>query len=362
MTLALALKTAQSPPPSQGTKTHSTILFTNNFSTISSSIITHSKYQKSSSQQASKMGSCISKPSILRRGSQVKTVNDKESSLYMLPVEILQYISASFLSADAAASLALCSHSMLNILGSQAFRSLRLERHTIEKIRFLKNLERDLPDWLFCHHCSMFHPVNQKEDPSQRFYYSDETECTRVMGIVSIDLFFNIRYEHAQLIMRNYRLGRPYEIYLKRLSNRYARRRPDYSLESVYTADIVEGELLIHIKHTLRLLKDWDISTIRLNLPAFCSHLIDRWLDSVFAQTLRCRLSHANRLPCIECEKRKVCPKCSTSYQVDIRTLEDLVTEVQVDVWRCLGSCESPFNSEWRKQAERYRPNTRQRK
>ena len=244
----------------------------------------------------------------------------------MLPVEILQYISASFLPADAAASLALCSRSMLNTLGSQAFRSLRLECHTIEKIRFLKNFERDLPDWLFCHHCSMFHPVNQKEDPSQRSYYSDETECTRVMGIVSIHCFFNIRYEHAQLIMRNYRLGRPYEIYLKRLSNRYARRRPDYSLECVYTADIVEGELLIHIKHTLQLLKVWDTSTIRLNLPAFCPHLIERYLDSVFAQTLRCRLSHANRLPCIECEKRMVCPKCSTSYKVDIRSLDNLVT------------------------------------
>ena len=310
------------------------------------------------------MGFCLSKISIKKwRASQVKikTVNDKESSLHLLPVEILQYMSATFLPCDAAASLALCSRSMLRILGSQVFRSLRLECHTIEKTRFLKNLEKDLPDWLFCHHCSMLHPVNHNEDPSKRWYYSDETECTRRNGIVSINYFFNIRYEHAQLIMRNYRLGRPYKIYLKRLSNRYDRHRFDTSLKSVHTADIVEGELLIHIKHTLRLLKDWDISSIRWNFPEFCPHTIEDYRDSVFAQTLRCRLGHANRLPCIECKKRMVCPKCSTSYQVDIRTLKNLVTEVQVDVWRCLGSCESPFNSKWRKQAERYRLNRWQR-
>ena len=314
------------------------------------------------------MGSCLSiqgsrrarrtststSTSTSRRGSQVRTVHDKESSLHALPVEILQYISATFLPPDAAASLALCSRSMLRILGSQAFHSLRSECHTIEKTRFLKNLEKDLPDWLFCHHCSMFHPVDQNRDPRQCRYHSAETECAQVSGFVWIRHDLNIRYEYAQLIMRNYRLGRPYEIYLKRLSNRDARHRPDTSLKSVHTADIIEDELLIYTKHTLRLKKNWDISTIRVNLPSFCTHLFYCYNDSIFAQTLRCRLSHANRLPCIECQKRKHCRECSTSFQVDIRSLGTRVTEVQVDVWRCLGSCESPFNSKWRGQAARY--------
>ena len=321
---------------------------------------------KSRVKQAYKMGSCLSiqgsrraRPtstsnSTSRRASQVRTVNDKESSLQALPVEILQYISATFLPPDAAASLALCSRSMLRILGSQAFHSLRSECHTIEKTRFLKNLEKDLPDWLFCHHCSMFHPVDQNRDPRQCQYFSIETECAQVNGFVSVRYDINIRYEYAQLIMRNYRLGRPYMLYLERLSKKYAKHLSDTSLESLHTADVVEGELLIHIKHTLRLFKDWDVSSIRLNLPSFCHHLIDVYRDSIFAQTLRCRLSHANRLPCIECKKRKHCQGCSTSFQVDIRTLETLVTEVQVDVCRCLGSCESPFTSKWFEQAERY--------
>lgn len=168
---------------------------------------------------------------------------------------------------------------------------------------------------------------------------------------------FHIRYEHAQLLMRNYRLGRPYKINLERLSNRTARYSPETSLKSVVAANIVAGELLLQIKYALRLLKNWDISLIRMNIPELCPHLVDRFRDSIFAQALRCRPSHANRLPCIECKKQKHCLECSPSLQEDTRALENLVTEVQVDVWRCLGSCESPFDSKWRRQADRYLPN-----
>lgn len=299
------------------------------------------------------MGSCLSRISTTRRAVQPETITIKDSSLHVLPVEILQYISTAFLPSDAAASLALCSRSMLRILGSQVLHSLRLKCHAVEQVRFLENLEKDLPDWLLCHYCSAFHPVDQNGDPSQCWRGSEEKVCVRVNGLVSIGCDFRLRYEHAQLIMRNYRLGRPYEINLERFSKRSAMNLPEKSLESVITAKIVAGELLLQIKHTLRLLKIWDISLIRTTIPELCPH-IDRYRDSIFAQALRCRLSHANRLPCIECKKQKHCLKCSTSFQVHIRTLENLVTEVQVDVWRCLGSCESPFDSGWRSQANRY--------
>lgn len=227
----------------------------------------------------------------------------------------------------------------------------------IEKTRFLKNLEKDLPDWLLCHHCSKFHPVDQNGDPSQLWRHFNETECVRVNGVVSITYDFHIRYEHAQLLMRNYRLGRPYRINQERLSKRFTRHLPEASLESAVTASIVAGDLLLQIKYTLRLLKNWNISLIRRNFPALCPHLVDYFRDSIFAQALRCRLSHVNKLPCIECKKQKHCLECSTSFQVEIRTLQNLVTEVRVDVWRCLGSCESPFDSKWRRQADRYLPN-----
>ena len=322
----------------------------------STTSISHPKHHKSFNRQAYNIDSCLSKIPTTERGSQTKTVNEKESSLQMLPVEILQYISTTLLPPDAAASLALCSRSMLRILGSQAFHDLRLECHIIEKTRFLRNLEKDLSDWLFCHNCSMFHPVDLNEDLSKNLYLFKETECARMNGFVSIRYDFNIRYEYAQLIMRNYRLGRPYMLYLERLCEEYDRVYPDGNFKSVQTAEIVEGELLIHCKHTLRLFKNWNVTSIQINFPNFCRHFYNRYIDSNFAQTLRCRLSHANKLPCVECKKRKHCQYCSTSYQVDIRTLETHVIEVHVDVWRCLGSCECPMNSKWRAQAARRPP------
>ena len=299
------------------------------------------------------MGFHLSKSSVPWRHSQMKTLSDKESSLRALPMELLQYISATFLPSDAAASLALCSRSMLRILGTQAFHCLGLECHIVEKTRFLENLEKELLNWLLCHHCSKFHPVNRKADPSQRWYHLNETECARVNGFVPIRHDYTIRYEHTQLIMRNFRLRRPYELYLKRLSKKYARHFPDTGLESAVTADIVEGELLIQIKHTLRLRKNSDMSLIRVMPRELCRHLVGRHRDSIFAQSLRCRLSHASNLPCSECKKRKHCPNCSTSFQVDIRMIETFVTEVCVNIWRCLGSCESPLNPKWRAQADR---------
>lgn len=315
--------------------------------TISSDGIEH---RQSTSSDGAEHDGAEHRQSISSGGSE-------DSSIHVLPVEILQYISAIFLPCDAAASLAICNRSMLKTLGGQALWPLTLECHTIERTRFLKNLEKDLPDWLLCHHCAKFHPVDHDRHPSQPWYSFDETECARVNGVVSIGYHFYLRFEHAQLLMRDYRLGRPYETNLARLfSNRVDRNCRETSLVGVVTANIVAGELLLQIKYTLRLLENWDITLIRRRIPKICSHLNDLLRDSIFAQVLRCRLSHANRLPCIECKTQKLCPKCLTLFQVDIRTQEDLVTEVQVDIWRCLGSCESPFDSEWRRQADRYSP------
>ena len=137
------------------------------------------------------MGFYLSKIS----AGHVKAINNQNSPFLALPVEIIQYISAAFLPADAAASLALCGRSMLKILGSQTLRSLN--RSAIERTRFLKNLEKDLPGWLLCHHCSTFHPVDQNGDPYQRWRFFNERKCVRVNGVVSIGYGCYIRYEYV---------------------------------------------------------------------------------------------------------------------------------------------------------------------
>lgn len=115
------------------------------------------------------MGSCLSAISSTSQTIEVKTIVDEDSSLHVLPLppEILQYISATFLPSHAVACPALCRRPMLKVLEGQALRSLRLERHAIEKTRFLNGLERDLPDRMLCPHCSKLHLDKLNRDLSQ---------------------------------------------------------------------------------------------------------------------------------------------------------------------------------------------------
>ncbi len=112
----------------------------------------------------------------------------------------------------------------------------------------MENFEKDLPDWLLCRYCSKFHPVDQNGYPRQRWHSFSEKKWVRVNGVVSIRYEYHVRYEYAQLLMRNYRLGGPYEMYLKKLSNEFTRRLPEINLKGVVTASIVAGRILLKIK------------------------------------------------------------------------------------------------------------------
>ena len=90
----------------------------------------------------------------------------QSSTFSMLPSEILQHIS-DFLPVSSAVSFALCSRKILWLLGDQALRSLRSADQILERELFLSLLERDLSDWLFCHHCTLFHPVAQDDGPEK---------------------------------------------------------------------------------------------------------------------------------------------------------------------------------------------------
>ena len=287
-------------------------------------------------------------------------INSTGSSLHVLPVEILQYISATLLPLDAAASLSLCNHSMLNLLGDEALHSLRSQTHAVERTRFLKGLEKDCPDLLLCHHCSVLHPVNHNTGPDQDWDndWSDEPQCLQLDGLVKIGNIYRIRFEDAYTLMRDYRLGRDYETKLEKLSVREDFDLPEVYHEEVVTATIVAGELRLHIQYTLRPRIDWDEDFIWDEFAYLCTHIEGYFDDSIFVQALRCNLSHVDGLPCVDCKQIKHCSECSTSFQVEVREPEDLVTEVKIDVWRDLGSCESPFDAKWRSQADQYLLNT----
>ena len=289
----------------------------------------------------------------VRRDPLAEVTNNKEPPLEALPVEILQYISTSFLPCDAAASLSVCSRSMLNTVGARALPVLRLEVHKSERAQFLKTLERDLPKWIFCHHCSVLHPISEDENPYQGLCPQFEPQCVRRDGFVSVGFMYHIRYEHAQRLMRNYRLGKDYKKSLQKLSVSVAH-PSEYWHGGTIKAEIVPDELVLRIKHTIRLPKNRNVYWIRTKIGSLCPH--DRkFSDKVFTQAFQCALNHRDGLPCVECQKQKCCPECSTSLHVDLGNPKNRPTVVQVNVSRNLGSCESPFDLKWRKQADPYR-------
>ena len=287
-------------------------------------------------------------PTTWRRKPQV---GDHSLKLSMLPSEILQHISG-FLPVSSAVSFVLCSRRFLWLLGDQALHCLRSAGQAPERKLFLTLLEKDISDWSFCHCCTLFHPVAQDDGPEKGWRYFDEPECVRRSGVVHLTMGFRIRYQHAQLLMNHYRFGRAHQMNLERLSHKLTVARGDTTIKTEIWARIVLGELLVRVNSKLRLPSPSDINLIRYRIPGICHHL--RGLDqrSFVLQTILCRPCHAGRLPCVECSKRRSCRKCSTWFQLNGRELETPGIEIEINIWRYLGSCETPFDPKWRSQTD----------
>ena len=73
-----------------------------------------------------------------------------------LPLEIIQHL-ASCLPANAAAAFALCNYHLSQAVGTQYWTNLCDPCQSKELEIFLKLLDRDLPDHLFCHHHARIH-------------------------------------------------------------------------------------------------------------------------------------------------------------------------------------------------------------
>ena len=287
-------------------------------------------------------------PAIWRR----KAHTCKQSlKLSMLPSEILQHISG-FLPPSSAVCLAICSRRVLWLLGDQALRCLRCVDQVPERKVFLTLLEKDLSDWLLCRHCILFHPVVQDDGPGNLWRYYDEPKCVQMSGISYITLEFRIQFQHAQLLMNNYRFGRALQMYLDRLSYKFAATIGNKNIKNEVWGSIFMGELLVRVNSKLQLPSPPDVSLVRHWIPEICPHLLGLDHESFTSEMILCRPCHAGRLPCVECSKRRSCRKCSTWFQVKGRDLGKLGTEIQIDIWKYLGHCESPFDPMWRNQID----------
>jgi hypothetical protein len=278
-------------------------------------------------------------------------------SLSSMPTEILLHI-RDFLPLSSAACLALCSRHMLTALGNQSLSSLRADDQITERRRLLIALQNDLPDWLLCYPCSLFHPVKAHEGPNHIWRYNKEPPCVQENGAVCLTADYRIRYQHVQLLMKQYRFQRSYMKTLEALSFSFSRNLNDSVLEGTVWGEIVAGELIVRFDQRLRLLVPSNIELVRRRLRPVCLHL--DWLcgDQTLWETIDCGLSHARNSPCAECSMRKPCRECSTWFQVGVQELKESETELQIKAWKYLGTCETPYHPKWRKQAKPQRKDT----
>lgn len=267
-----------------------------------------------------------------------------------LPVEIIQIIQ-DLLPLASAVSLALARRGLLQIQGDKPLRSINLPANAHQRKEFLLSLQKDLPDWHFCHPCSVFHPL-QKDVDARTIWRHDEPDCVRISGCVYFWPDFRIRYQHAQLVMNRYRFGTLHEDDLRILS---CERVSSYYGQSVITPSIEDGGLAIYMTTTLRLMDCRDEREISYRLPEVCPHRvrIDGYPQHVLEATIHCQLNHDAKQSCSNCAQWQSCPKCHTLFYVELQRIHTTKIVVQLDTRKWLGPCETPMDQYWWRHCDR---------
>lgn len=271
-------------------------------------------------------------------------------SISMLPAEILLMIQE-LLPPASAASFVLCSRAMLNLLGNRSLLCLRLDDQATERRRLLSRLAKDLPDWLLCYRCCVLHPVKSIQLPTEARSYRELAECIRADDVVSIGCGFNIRYNHAQLIMRDHRLGRSTKKSLQQLSHVYRADYDNEKLKHTIRGKIINHELVITVVTKRCLHGRWDFKDINCRALRFCCHILGHDVARILSHALTHRANNSKVASCEETEVTAVrwqyCDKCPTRYTITVSEPRKKSTEVRIEVRRNLGSCKTPFETNW---------------
>lgn len=288
---------------------------------------------------------------IRKRGICAQKLDSQEpqaADLKSLPPEILLYI-GDFLPLSSLVCFALSSRRLMQLFGSQALASLKSVNQVGEKKLLFATLERDLADYLLCHHCDLFHLVSQNDGPRAIWGYHNEPACVRASGLVYISVEFKIQFHHAQLLMNNYRFGRPQTRSIESLSYNHARTIDDASITTKIRNRVVDDELIIWINSKMLLPDSSSIKLLRHRITDICPHMTGlekRYFDP---QNLFCLPCHTGRVPCRDCRKQKHCKECLTWFQASGKQVGSggTETEIEIDIWRNLGTCQSPFDMKW---------------
>lgn len=269
------------------------------------------------------------------------------SALLDLPVEMMQYI-ASFLPTGSAAALALCNHSSSRTLGTQYWEKLRKVQPR-EREEFLLMLERDLPDFLFCHRCAKLHlPDDRRTGAIPR---KEERPCFQADFWTGTYRYFHhgFRFEHVQMIMKRHRLGLDISAHLHRLSITETGYRQKHNYQFSMEARVISGELLVRAQHWMLIPAGHNIEMPRIDFAYLCPHLESPVKEDYLWKLLRCTMDHLNSKEdsCPTCTGLKQCRFCLTEFQIDVKDFGTQGTAIVITRWLDLGIGETPTDPKW---------------
>lgn len=272
------------------------------------------------------------------------------SVLEKLPAETIQLI-ARYLEGDSTASLALCSKRLQRVIGTLSFEALHMP--STMKTRFLAALSRDLPNISFCHHCKKLHPYDGK-GPKKYFMERYEHPCAKNDGHALLVHSFGVRFQYAQLAVKNSRLGIRKNIYLDGLS--YADGRSSALHYFAVSSRVVVGHLLVKIESRVPLELFPKARQSRKSGAglAICHHCRCSLDSDVITKIVHNEVGHRTVNGSDGHTGLLACKYCATEYKIACLPIKTKLTPytklVSAVAWRDFGPCISPFDPLWQSQ------------
>ena len=293
----------------------------------------------------------------------------KAGSFGLLPPELIHQIVTS-LRPSSAASLALASHTLLCILGTQHLLCLGPDSLAMgvrgpdlvgDRANFLRGLVRDLPagSSFYCYHCQKIHllPLKKRESLPELwtskheriFDRLNESLCQRGWSSYNMDpdssatthtvYHYQFAFEHVQMAMQLHQHGSPHLLkgYLAHLSLTKAQVTnmaisERYRGFHFFEPRIVGNQMIARAQSWIVMPYNDRVNVHKqfrfpehLFHTTACAHLnVAAWEENLLTFVLRCRLAdvrYQTSSPCVTCAENIRCPRCPTEVQVDIKTV-----------------------------------------
>lgn len=254
------------------------------------------------------------------------------SPIYKLPVEILQLITSSLPPACAAA-FALSSRPILFALGEG-----NLKMNKTQRLEFLELFERELPDYILCQECSMFH----RRTPLGQMNRTRDGHLHRRGELYASSPLkdgHGFLFKDAQQIMNRHHYGLTHGPYVEDVKKYTTLESTSHGARASQHEElrIVDDQLLLKTHTAFQFRKDnargkeW----ARNFRVFFCPHISIHNAKSTYP-------------PEIERERYLKCKTCNTEIRFRAITLDSSRVEYSVTQWFNLGDCRSRQDAHWR--------------